>query len=136
MPTLPPRLPPLKRSRALGAWLNELRDFCETLMPSFGVGLQSSHTAIGVSHRVSVPPTQSAIGNWFQGEYSLTTAYQVGQGVKISGGIAAGLYICILNITMHPAGSGSPPQADASTYPWLGNNWTFIGQILDQSNWI
>lgn len=44
---IPPRLPPLKHQKALGDWLNQLRDYAVMQSPMITTGQRTSRTAVG-----------------------------------------------------------------------------------------
>lgn len=66
----------------------------------------------------------------FKGEWvnTLDVSYKAQDIVKISTGPNAGTYVALQNI---PGGS-----ANQNDLPWYGVNWTLIGRVVDQSNWL
>jgi len=131
----------MKRMKALGAWLNQLREAVGSLAPSLANTTRTKHTAIGVSHEsLAVGKVTSTTGEWFQGEWSPLIQYSTGDGVKISDGLASGFYLAITSTTMVPgldsAGNTISVADPLTAFPWLGIQWVLLGRIVDQSNWV
>lgn len=71
--TPPPPLPPLRHAKALGDWLNALRDFVAGQSPMQSQGIRTSRTAVG-TFRQAIPNdpigiTQFRIKDWLAPDY-------------------------------------------------------------------
>lgn len=73
MITPPPRLPPLRRAKALGDWLNQLRDFVAGQSPMIAQGIRTSRTAVGTFRQpvqdLPIGATQFRIKDWSADDY-------------------------------------------------------------------
>jgi len=127
MLTPPQNLPPIKRMKALTAWLNELRDFCAALAPMNSHNINVQHTAIGTSYIGNPPPTPARGGGIrYRGDWSGDSSYSVDDLVTIRGGIAAGTYLCVV-----AAPVGTPAPND----PSLGIYWVSLARGNTLGQW-
>jgi len=73
MITAPPPLPPLRNQKALGDWLNRLRDFAVMQSPMIAQGVHTSRTMVGTFRRaipeLPVGITQFRIKDWRDSDY-------------------------------------------------------------------
>lgn len=76
MPFLPPRIPEVGQWAKLCRWLNQLRDYVQTLKPAMTLDTLVSHTSSGVTRQPLGGEGKGADVQW-RGEWDATTAYAV-----------------------------------------------------------
>lgn len=112
---------PLRPTSPKNRYINDIvREFkSQRLSPGRGVQMRRRSSATIIETRPGRGGSKS-IGMVFRGEYNSGRLYKKSDCVKISGGITAGTYLCLTDMSA------------VNQSPWLGNPWVQLSKLLDQ----